>query len=402
LALSCAFAATAAALDPLGWAPRNRRAIESLMSENGRGSEHYDPDHPPYAVFDWDQTSAFLDCGEAYFRWQLWNLELRLTNDELRSLLKDEIEGVRALSPEYGGADLASVDADVLADWAVIREKYSGFGGKLSLDEIHGTPEFRDFITKVGLLYEGYCDTAGIGAHYAYPWILFLLNGYTIDEVQAIARAAIEANLGDALGKRTWKGPEPNALDRKWHPVDYTFRTGLRAQAEMEDLMASFRAAGIDVYVVTASLKQVVEVFAGPERYGYNVPADHVLGMELETKDGRFLPRYRTDWVQTNREGKVQAIRSRLGSRGDPIFAAGDSDGDYQMLTEFKGTKLSLIMNRTKGGDIGKLCKLAVEQKDRDAPRFILQGRNDNTGMFIPTLETIPLGKKEAKLLSGE
>ena len=83
----------------------------------------------------------------------------------------------------------------------------------------------------------------------------------------------------------------------------------------------------------------------------------------------------------------------------DPLFAAGDSDGDYEMLSAFPGMKLSLIWNRVKGGDIGKLSKQAADQMNSPSPRFILQGRNENTGMAIPFSETILFGSSEARLL---
>ena len=108
-------------------------------------------------------------------------------------------------------------------------------------------------------------------------------------------------------------------------------------------------------------------------------------------------------WVETFRQGKVEAIeqviKTGLGKNRDPIFSAGDSDGDYEMLTSFPGMKLTLIWNRVKGGLIGTLCKLAVEQADSSNPRYILQGRNENTGSVIPGSATILLGKTEPQLL---
>jgi hypothetical protein len=61
--------------------------------------------------------------------------------------------------------------------------------------------------------------------------------------------------------------------------------------------------------------------------------------------------------------------------------------------------KLTLVWNRLKGGDIGKLCKQAVAEKDSKTPRYILQGRNENTGVVMPCSESILIGKTEAKLL---
>src|SRR5207248_1568539 len=99
-----------------------------------------------------------------------------------------------------------------------------------------------------------------------------------------------------------------------------------------------------------------------------------VLGMELEVRDGKVGPRYKEGRVQTYRRGKVEAIRLKPGARGDPLFGAGDSDGDFEMLSTFKGMDLALILNRLKGGKVGDLCRRAVKQKGAPAPRYILQG----------------------------
>jgi hypothetical protein len=126
--------------------------------------------------------------------------------------------------------------------------------------------------------------------------------------------------------------------------------------------------------------------------------------MELASSpDGKILPEYKPGWVQTQRQGKVDAInmviKKNLGKNWDPLFSAADSDGDYEMSTGFPGMKLTLVWNRVKGGDIGKISKQAVDEKDSKAPRFILQGRNENTGMVIPSSESILIGKTEPLLL---
>ena len=121
---------------------------------------------------------------------------------------------------------------------------------------------------------------------------------------------------------------------------------------------------------------------------------EHVIGMELHVdKDGVILPEYKPGWVRTFRQGKAEAIdrviKKGLGRNWDPLFSAGDSDGDYEMLSGFPGMKMSLIWNRSKDGDIGKLYLQAIKQSDSDFPRYILQGRNEKTGTVIPGTESI-------------
>ena len=291
---------------------------------------------------------------------------------------------------------LGDIHEDVVTAYDFLYDRCRGLGGNQPLDELRATPQFQDFVAKMFYLYEAYTQTENIGPEYSYVWILYFLSDFTLDEVRDLARAAIKQQLGNALRQVVWRSPA--GYSSKAGPIDVTFHSGLRVQPEMQNLMASLRAAGIDVYVVTASMKQVVEVFAGPG-FGYNLPPDHVIGMELELREGKICPSYKPGWVQTYQAGKVEAIRRVLAARGDPALVAGDSDGDYEMLNGFSGTRLGLIVNRVKCGRIGTLCRAAVAQSEARTPRYILQGRDENTGLFMPQSETIPLGETEARLV---
>jgi len=134
------------------------------------------------------------------------------------------------------------------------------------------------------------------------------------------------------------------------------------------------------------------------------VPPENVTAMELATAtDGKIIPELKAGWVKTVRQGKVDAIniviKAGLGKNWDPLFSAGDSDGDYEMSTKFPDMKLTLIWNRVKGGDIGKLCKQAVNEMNSTTPGYILQGRNENTGVASPSSESILFGKSIPQFL---
>src|SRR5262245_6934493 len=116
------------ALDEMSWAPRNHAVLSRLLSEHGKGSRSYDPKRPPYAVFDWDDTSALHDCGEALFRHQLWNLAYRLDKAQFRSFFKDEFNGVKARAGSRE-VRLGDVHQDVIAAYAFLHDRYSGLGG---------------------------------------------------------------------------------------------------------------------------------------------------------------------------------------------------------------------------------------------------------------------------------
>ena len=298
---------------------------------------------------------------------------------------------------------LADIDLDLVEDYSFIYDNFIGTSGKKSIEEMRQTPQYKDFTARLLFLFDGYAATPEIGDEYALVWVIDLFTGFTPAEVKAMAGEAVSFELANRIGMETLQSPY--GLKTRSGNVSCSHRTGLRVIPEIQDLFSALQRNGIDVFIVSASYKPVVEAFSGTGAYGYNLPADHVIAMDLETgSDGKIIPRYKTGWVITFKHGKVEAInrkiKSQPGRNQDPLLTAGDSDGDYAMFTEFPGTKLSLIWNRVKGGDIGKLCRQAVDEMNDPMPRYILQGRNENTGLAIPGSESILLQTREPQLLA--
>ena len=69
------------------------------------------------------------------------------------------------------------------------------------------------------------------------------------------------------------------------------------------------------------------------------------------------------------------------------------------MMQDFADTRLVLIINRLKGLDIAKLSKIAVDTYGKPDAKYLLQGRNDNTGQFVPSQAHYKLGSTEAVIL---
>ncbi len=389
-------------LDKLNWSDRNYQVLNQLINDYGKGGKYFTENETPYTVLDWDQTCAHFDVEEAIMRHQLFNLRYKMTKESFSGLLKDNINGTTQLSADFRNVSLADLNQDLISDYNFLYDNYSGLKGTKTLEEIKTTPQYTDFIAKIPFLYDGYCATAGIGADYGYLWILYLFEGLTIEEVRTLAKESISRELANQLSKQTIVSPA--GLQTKAGIVSYSYKTGLRIFPEMQNLIATFKSRGIETFIVSASYKPVVEIFAGIGSYGYNVPPENVIAMELATaNDGKIMAAYKTGWVKTVRQGKVDAInlmiKVRLNRKQDPIFSACDSDGDYEMSSAFTGMKLTLIWNRVKGVDIGKLCQQAVNEMNVSTPRYILQGRNENTGIAIPSSESILFGMSEPLLL---
>ena len=65
------------------WDPFNQERIGNLIKTCGNEGPSWNAIKPPYAVFDWDNTSVFLDIQEATLVYQLENLIFRVTPDQL-------------------------------------------------------------------------------------------------------------------------------------------------------------------------------------------------------------------------------------------------------------------------------------------------------------------------------
>ena len=131
---------------------------------------------------------------------------------------------------------------------------------------------------------------------------------------------------------------------------------------------------------------------------------------------GRYINSYDYDLhAQTQGVGKSltidKVIAPKYNGQG-PIFAAMDSQGDFNFCTEYKNTKAVLILNRQRSDDAGLCAAVAAWQKKHGVTLaeankngdtlFLLQGRNENAGVLWATDQTRLLGKKDNAYLSDK
>jgi hypothetical protein len=386
---------TAVGLDRAKWAPRNHDMVAQMIATHGNSAKGYNGKKRPYAVFDWDNTSIMNDCEEALLMYQINTLSFKLTPAEFSAIIRQNVPPGPFTADFKNAAgkvvDLDAICADLDADYAFLYASYKGLGGSKSLEEVSATSEFLDFRAKLYYLYEAVNDTHGVNV--GYPWVIYFFANMTVAEVMALAEASNDAALGAALTKVKYTSP----ADRMGRAgvVSVSHFHGIRLCTEIGGLMDTFRAHGIDVYVCTASLEDVVAVFATNPKYGYNVVRENVIGLRLERDGSVFRNAYLKNWPLTWGPGKSVAIKSELVAlKGyGPLFVAGDSDGDVDMLRDFADTRFGMIVNRMKTGKIGELSKLAAAQLSAAQPRFLLQGRQESTGNWLPVETSIKYGK---------
>ena len=367
LFLLVALSLSAANLDELRWVPKNREALSKLIDENKNKGN--------YVVFDWDYTSIYQDTQENLFRYQIDNLKFKATPEEFSKAIRKDIP-LDNFAKGYENVkgqpiNITKIANDLDKRYAFLYENYIK-NQKMSLEKIKATEEFKDFRGKLAFLYEA---IGGSFSHdVAYPWVLYLFDNMSVAEVQKLAKEANDFGIGNKLGKYVIESSDK--LTGEAGKVSHQYKSGLRVQSETANLFHEFEKNGIKVYIVSASLEDIVKVFANDKSYGYNLSADSVYGMRLEMNGNKYKAEYKHGYPQTQTKGKVEIINKFLkpnhGGK-DPILVAWDSEGDFNMLSEYKGTKILLLMKRK-----GKLDNLA---KDK---RALIQTRSEETGLFVP------------------
>ncbi|WP_193215022.1 HAD family hydrolase [Luteolibacter marinus] len=118
----------------------------------------------------------------------------------------------------------------------------------------------------------------------------------------------------------------------------------------MLELLAYLRAEGFKTFIVSGGGIDFLRVFA-EEAYG--IPPEQVVGSSIkagyEIRDGKpvVMKLPELDFID-DKAGKPVGIHQHIGRR--PIFAAGNSDGDFQMLewtTAGKGARFGLLVHHT-------------------------------------------------------
>jgi phosphoserine phosphatase len=384
------------------WDGFNRERIDALIATYGKSAPGYDAAKPPYVVFDWDNTSIFLDVEEAVLVYQLQNLVFGATPEQLDRAIRKDIP-LAAFGKDYNNAagapvNVDAVATDIVASYTWLYRNYAGLKGDKPLDEIKRSPHYQAFTTKMRYLYEAIGDTFDHAV--SYPWVTYHFTGMTEAQVRKLTADSVSWQLSQPVGKVKWTSPAE--LPGRAGVVSISWKNGLRLVPEMQELYHTFRDAGFDVWVCSASFIDVVKEISSNPQFGYNHPADRVLAMELERNgDGVIQGEFRRGYDQTQGVGKTQNIRRFLVSKYGygPVFVAGDSEGDQNMMQDFADTRMVLIVNRLKGEDIGKFAQVAVASHGQSDAKYLLQGRNDNTGEFVPSQLHYKLGSTEGKAL---
>ncbi|MGN1234074.1 MAG: haloacid dehalogenase-like hydrolase [Candidatus Cryptobacteroides sp.] len=346
-----------AVLPEEGWTSDAHAALEKMIAANGKGSEGYDLECRPYAVFDFDNTTIVNDISMSLMIWQAENMRYAFSPEEAFDAFTAWIPDLDLVleGPDMSAREIAG---DMVRDYEVIK---SMMDNGSTIEDIRLTEDWLDFRAKLLALNEGVensCDYA--------TWCLWmpaLFTEMTYGELQEATRESVDYWLGTGrIWDETWTSPDGK--------VSTVVRKGLVIPKRSKNLYKALRNNGIDVYVCSASLEVIVEVMACGEEFGLGLAPENVFGIRLADKEkvgGQFEDGYPGTFL----EGKVECIRkyiAPLHGNQDPVLVAGDSSGDYAMLTSFEGMKAGLVFDCGRGGKIGELISSAANDS-----RYIVQ-----------------------------
>lgn len=347
------------------WNPEVYEALCGLMADYGVASEEYDRECRPYAVFDFDNTTIMNDITMTLMIYQAENLRYAFSPEEAFSVFSSWLPD---LDVELAGVGMSAgeICRDLAEGYRVLKSmKDRG----LSLREIHGSTAWLDFRAKLFALNDGIENTFD----YA-DWCLWspaLFGGMTYDGLRELTRESVSywMSFGKIWTER-WDSPDGK--------VSVDVMKGLAVPQESVHLYKALEDNGFDVYICSASLEAVVEAMACSPEYGLGLPPDRVYGIRLQDKE-KIGGEFDDGYDQTFLEGKTACIRRLIApSHGGmaPSLVAGDSSGDYDMLTAFPSLKVGLIIDCGRGGLMSDLIGKASMPAGEGAVRYVVQGRD--------------------------
>lgn len=350
VAASCSRGHQAVALQEGKWAPEVREALDNLMTNPGKDA---------YAVFDFDQTSIVHDISQALWVYQIEHLRYA------DAPAHDFLDGLPSPDEEMSGTGVsyAAMGRAMSSEYMTLKSRLDA--GE-SLDTIRQSDDYLDFRARMNIFLTKMDEQ--YGSWVSYLWQPGLLAGFTQAEAEALIRDAISEHLGpEKLAVERWTSP-----DGRWSG---DVQRGIWVSDEMKDLYKCLDAAGIDVYICSASLEMIVEVLACDANLGFGIEPERVFGLRFVAGE-RIIPEFDPQYKQPNKEGKIDCIKAYLAPSyggADPLLVAGDSNGDVPMLTAFPAMRRGLIIDvgRSAESPIGQLATRA--RQEHNAGLYLLQ-----------------------------
>lgn len=319
-----------AQLDPaLTWYGDNRERLQAIIDANSPCAGTWTGQHPPVAIFDWDNTVVKNDIGYGTNYWMLLN----------NKVLQPPDANWRSIS-KYMTTEAADALREACGTEVAPGSPLPTSTNTACADEILAV--LSDETTSGATAFDGYDARRTLGD---YEFSAALAAGHTEAEITEYAAAAKQQNLNAPEGTQATIGTQE---------VDGY----IRVYPQIRNLISVLQSNGIDTWVVSASPEPIVKVWA-PE---VGIDDAHVVGVRSVYADDRMTPLMQpcggTSDAITYVDGKrCWANQAIFGITGPAawqqapadvrqIFGAGDSTTDVTFVSD--ATKGHLVIDRDK------------------------------------------------------
>ena len=385
------------------WNKDVRKELNKLIKSEGSSSKKYDADCPPYAVFDFDNTTIINDVELCVTTYQIEFLRFKISPDQMPELLLRGVPDPDATLENISDHEVSArmLVEDICEDYSWLYSNYislwispTGEEARKALEKIDGKKEYRDFRAKLIALGNGIQSTFGYAE--ACFWTENLFNGMTEGDIAGLVRDAADHNMAmKKVSSTTWESPNRGKAGR----ISVSFAQGMGLTDEMKCLYSALKDNGFDIYILSASREAVVEALACDTAFGLDMAPENVYGLRFLTSQGGTV-RFDSSYIQPYTEGKANAINAYIVPKHggkDPALVAGDSNGDFAMLTSFPSLRIGLIVNCLRSGEISQLARYALDGNTPEGftppseVKYVVQGRDYCKKKFIRSSESIGL-----------
>lgn len=368
--------------------PYAKKSLENFLS----GSFSRD-----YAVVDFDNTTSFGDSQWTLFDFQTLELAYLASPSEMEKILLCEMTDKEKESKIPGFPfSYNDLKEDILAAYRCLWDK--GFIGLNQEKRKDGFAEERkEFAGKMHLLMQAIEKKKD--PDYACRFISYPFQGFSSQQYYDLSQQAHTSKalstLKDGIRIRNWDSSR--LLKSRCGFISVSQEDGFLVPAEISELYWALYRKGIDLYIVSSSHYEVIKAAAENPLF-HLPPFKGIFAFQCEKDEkGKYLASYNeVKHPQTFGEGKKEAVLKEIAplyGMKAPVFLAGDSDGDFPLLSAFPARSLVLIFNRRRTEKLIKLKKEALkEEQDKSEPFFLLQGRDTPHARFWPSA-----GFKDAK-----
>lgn len=294
------------------WTAENRAVLEGLLAREFKTQ--------PIAIFDWDHTCIGGDTANAVFHELCRDLAFKFNHPEFSDWVEEIpvptriLECVEMFWARPSGDTRAALRFELeRTRWALHESEDDNQAWAWDSGAFIGWKpmEVREYTHRV------------IAQELAQPLHTEDLTHPTQMHSERIGAGAVKQNLSglDYLERAQLMRAMDVDAD-----LTLSLARGLRERNEIRELMREMRAAGWQVFVITASPQWEVEAFA--ERYF--LPPQNIIGMRRAVVDGRI--RVALEPPCSWGDGKLDAYQMFVARDRQPNFCAGDSVGDWTLL----------------------------------------------------------------------